>query len=215
MWYNGCSIMEKIGIFGGTFNPVHKGHEITALEFYDKLGLDKLLVVPANIPPHKKNETEASPQSRLEMCEICFGKYKGRDIKVSDIEIKKEGVSYTFDTLAELKKIYPGDLIYFLVGSDMFLYIEHWHKYEKLLEMCVFAVAFRQNGETEKVEVEKLRDSLVKLGCKIELLENAAFEISSTKIREKIKNRDYLGLGRYVSPEVMDYIKEKQIYVLQ
>ena len=215
MWYNGYSAMKKIGVFGGTFNPVHRGHEITALEFYDKFSLDKLLIMPSNIPPHKKNETEVSPKNRLEMCELCFGKHRGRDIQVSDIEIKKEGVSYSFETLAALKEIYPGDLIYFLVGSDMFLSIECWHRYEELLEMCVFAVAFRRSGETERGEVAKLRETLTKRGYEIELLENAAFEISSTKLREKIKNRDFEGIGEYISPEVSDYIKEKKIYVLQ
>ena len=207
--------MGKIGVFGGTFNPVHRGHEITALEFYGKFGLDKLLVIPSNIPPHKKNETGVTPKSRLEMCGICFGKYKGRDIQVSDIEIKKEGVSYTFDTLAELKKTYPGEAIYFLAGSDMFLYIEHWHRYEEVLKMCVFAVAFRQNDETEKNEVKELREKLAKAGYRIELLENAAYEISSTQLRDRIGNRDFEGIGEYISPEVLDYIKEKKIYVLQ
>ena len=207
--------MNRIGVFGGTFNPVHRGHELTALGFYDKFCLDCLLVVPSGIPPHKHDETKVPPHSRLEMCGLCFGKYKSRHIQVSDIEIKKEGVSYTFDTLSQLVKIYPGDLIYFLAGSDMFLSIEGWRRYEELLGMCVFVVAFRQNGETDKNEVETLRKNLTDRGYKIELLENAAFEISSTELREKIRNRDFEGLGRYISPEVLDYIKERKIYVLQ
>lgn len=204
--------IRKIGIFGGTFNPVHRGHEAAALGFCGRFGLDRLLIVPTNIPPHKRNETGVSPQHRLEMCEICFGAYD--NIEVSDIETKKEGVSYTFDTLSSLKKIYPKELIYFLAGSDMFLSIEHWHKYEEILAMCTFAVAFRKRGEAEKGEVSKLREKLTGRGYKIELLENAAFEVSSTELRERLKNRDFGGLDRYISPGVLDYIKERNIYVL-
>ena len=206
---------NKLGVFGGTFNPVHRGHEITALEFYDKYSLDELLVIPSNIPPHKKNEAGVSPRDRFEMCQICFGKYTDRKIQVSDIEIKKEGVSYTYDTLAALVKIYPEDLIYFLVGSDMFLSIEYWHKYKELLDMCVFVAAFRQNGEADRDEAARLCDKLINRGHRIELLENTAFEISSTAIRDRIKNGDLEGLGEYISPEVLDYIKERKIYVLQ
>ena len=132
--------MNKIGVFGGTFDPVHKGHEIPALKFYDKSGLDKLLIIPANIPPHKQNYDGVSAQDRLEMCRICFDKYKNNyNIEVSDIEIKKDGVSYTVDTITDLREIYPGSVIYFLVGSDMFLNLESWRRYKELLEMCIFA----------------------------------------------------------------------------
>lgn len=210
--------MNKIGIFGGTFNPAHKGHEIISLEFYKKFNLDKLLIIPSNIPPHKPSDTNISSQSRLEMCEICFDKYKNLynyNIEVSDIEIKKDGVSYTYDTVKTLRELYPGDIIYFLAGSDMFLYLENWHRYKELLEMCVFVVAFRQNFNIERDEIFKLRENLINQGYQIELLENTAFEISSTQIRDKIKNGDYNNLHDYLSPEVLDYIKERKIYVLQ
>ena len=213
--------MNKIGVFGGTFNPVHKGHEIIAVEFYNKFNLDKLFIIPSNIPPHKPGDANISPQSRLEMCEICFGKYKSLydyNIEISDIEIKKTGVSYSYDTIKALRGIYPDvskDIIYFLVGSDMFLYLEKWRRYKELLEMCVFTVAYRNNNDTDISDVLKLREDLINRGYKIELLENNALEISSTEIREKIKNNDFNDLHDYLSPEVLDYIKERKIYVLQ
>ena len=212
--------MNKIGVFGGTFNPVHKGHEISAVEFYEKFDLNKLLVIPANIPPHKPSYNEVSAQNRLDMCRICFEKYnKFYNIEVSDVEIKRDGVSYTFDTLKSLREIYPVDLneIYYLVGSDMFLYLKNWHRYKELLEMCVFAVAFRKNNNTDTDEVMKLRGELLSQGYKIELLENTAFEVSSTELREKIKpgTFDLNELSEYLSPGVLDYIKERKIYVLQ
>ena len=213
-----CYNKNKIGVFGGTFNPVHKGHEIAAVEFYKKFNLDKLLIIPSNIPPHKPSDNNISSQSRFEMCGICFEKYiklYDYNIEVSDIEIKKDGVSYTYDTIKTLREIYPEDIIYFLVGSDMFLYLEKWHRYKELLGMCVFVVACRQNNNTDISEILKLREILTKQGYKTELLENDALEISSTEIREKIKTGDTENLHDYLSPEVLDYIKERRIYVLQ
>jgi len=210
--------MNKIGVFGGTFNPVHKGHEITAVGFYNKFELNKLIIIPANIPPHKSISEKVTAKQRLEMCEICFEKYRREynyNIEVSDIEIKKDGLSYTYDTVKTLREIYPGDAIYFLAGSDMFLYLKHWRRYKELLEICVFAVAFR-NGK-DMAEVFELRGELINQGYKIDLLENSPFEISSTELREKIKNFgvDSTDLDKYISPEVVNYIKERKIYVLQ
>ena len=96
----------------------------------------------------------------------------------------------------------------------MFLYLEKWRNYKELLEMCVFAVAFRNNNNTDNCEVKKLRNDLINQGYKIELLENTAFEISSTELREKINRGDF-DLQKYLSPEVLDYIKERKIYVSQ
>lgn len=204
--------MKKIGIFGGTFNPIHAGHEKTAADFYDKFKLDKLLIIPANIPPHKKNDEDVSPIDRFEMCRICFDRYKDKNIEISDIEIKKEGVSYSIDTLRTLRGIYPDDKIYFLVGSDMFLYLEKWRDYKELLKLCTFAVAYRNN--TDKAEVSALREKLAKEGYMTELLENTAVEISSTELRSKLKNGDF-DLAGCLAPRILNYIKEKKIYVLQ
>ena len=215
--------MNKIGIFGGTFNPVHKGHEIAAVEFYNRFELNKLIIIPANTPPHKFIGEKVSALQRFEMCEIGFEKYRrdyNYNIEVSDIEIKKDGVSYTYDTVKTLREIYPGGEIYFLAGSDMFLYLEHWHKYRELLEICVFTIAFRfgfNENRPEQAEVLRLRENLINQGYKIEILNNAPFEISSTELRGKIKNFGYdsPGLDNYLSPEVVDYIRERKIYVLQ
>jgi len=209
--------MNKIGVFGGTFDPVHKGHEIPALRFYDKFNLDKLLIIPANIPPHKQNHDGVSAVDRFEMCRICFEKYRDKNkynIEVSDIEIKKDGVSYSVDTITKIREIYPGGVIYFLVGSDMFLNLASWRRYEELLEMCVFAVSFRTSDDTDISEVRKLREKLLSQGYRAELLENDAFVISSTELREKLKRGDF-DLCEYISPEVLDYIKERKFYVLQ
>ena len=200
--------MSKIGIFGGTFNPVHKGHERTAVEFYGKYGLDKLMVIPSNIPPHKQVDARVTAIQRFEMCRVCFGKYSC-NICVSDIEIRKHGVSYTYDTLADIRKSYTDGKIYFLVGSDMFLCLESWYKYQELLKLCAFVVAFR--NERDKREVLEFREKFMEAGAEVELLENEPFEISSTELRRYIIN-NRPGLDRYISAEVLDYIKGQGIY---
>jgi len=198
--------MEKIGIFGGTFNPVHKGHEIAALRFYDRFKLDKLLIVPANIPPHKQIAGQVTARQRFEMCELGFNK---KNMSVLDLEIKKDSVSYSFDTVAEIKKNYKNGKLYFLVGSDMLLYLENWYKYQELLKLCAFVVAYR-NGQ-DRDGILELRDKLIKMGAEIELLENEPFEISSTELREHIKNNN-IELDKYISRKVLEYIKEKKVY---
>ena len=204
--------MNKIGVFGGTFNPVHKGHELIALDFYNKFKLDKLIIMPANIPPHKNIDAKITAEQRYEMCKICFDKYKDYDIDVSDFEIKKDGTSYSYNTVTEIKKDYIDAKIYFLVGSDMFLYLENWYKYQELIKLCAFAVAFR--SERDKREVLELREKFIKMGAEIELLQNEPFEISSTELRGHIKNNNF-DLDKYMSAEILDYIKERNIYVLQ
>ena len=212
--------MKKIGVFGGTFNPIHKGHEKIAKEFYDKFNIDKLLIIPTFIAPHKEHDEKILPSQRLEMCKIAFNthEYIKYNIEASDIEIKKEGKSYSVDTVTALYDIYSREenIIYFLIGTDMFLSIESWRNYEELLELCVFVVAYRFIGDEN--EIVKKKDYLVDRGYKIELLENCVFEISSTKLREKIKkikNRQICGdeLHRYLNKDVIEYINRENLYV--
>jgi len=203
--------MGRIGIFGGTFNPVHKGHEVTAVNFYDKFELDRLLIIPANIPPHKKNDESVSPRDRFEMCRLCFNKYSDKNIEVSDIEIKKDCVNYSIDTIKTICGNYPSDTIYFLVGSDMFLYIEKWRDYKELLGMCTFVAAYRDKKSTAKLCA--LRNKLSGQGYKTELLENEILQISSTELRKKIQEGGF-DLENYLCPEILNYIKEKKFYVL-
>ena len=217
--------MKKIGVFGGTFNPIHRGHEKIAREFYDKFAVDKLLVIPAFVAPHKEIDAQVSPSQRFEMCRLAFdshesdesGAYKKYNIEVSDIEIKKEGRSYSIDTVTALYEIYDrkDNVIYFLIGTDMFLSIESWHRYEELLELCVFVVAYRFDDEPSRTRILSQRDRLVGRGYKIELLENAVFEVSSTELREKIKTeakKNDIELCNYLNKDVIEYINRENLY---
>ena len=189
--------MIKIGIFGGTFNPVHKGHEKIALEFYNKYELDKLIIIPSNIPPHKQINGQVTAEQRYEMCRICFDKYD--NICVSDLEIKNDNISYSYNTVTEIKNNNKDAKLYFLIGSDMFLYLEKWYKYQELLKLCTFVVAYRDDN------------IIIKSGAEIEFLENEPFEISSSEIRADIKNNNY-NLEKYINAEVLNYIRENKIY---
>jgi len=201
---------NKIGLFGGTFNPPHKGHERVALEFYKRLNLDKLIIIPSNIPPHKEIKSNINKNQRLELTRLCFEKYNysyNYNIEVSDVEIKKQNISYTVFTVRKLKEKY--DNLYFLVGSDMYLYIEHWYNYQELLNLCTFVCALRNNCDTEKVY--EMQNKLNLQGYKSIIFKDFDFlEISSTELRKKIKNCE--NLDKYLSPEVIDYIKERRIY---
>ena len=207
--------MKNIGVFGGTFNPIHKGHERIAKEFYDKFNLTKLLIIPAFIAPHKQADEKILPYQRFEMCKLAFSEeeYRKYNIEVSDIEIKKEGKSYSFDTVKALCDIYNRDeyIIYFLVGADMFLTVESWYRYEELLKLCVFTVAYRFAGEDYQTQIISKKNDLIARGFKIELLENSVFEISSTELREKINDNGIL--SDYLNKNVAEYINNKNLYI--
>ena len=114
----------KTGVFGGTFNPVHKGHIMLAEYCMDSVGLDRIIMIPTAVPPHKISKNLASENDRLNMCELaCKGK---KNFSVSDIEIKRQGKSYTYETVTQLKEIYPDDHLYTIMGADMFLTLDRW-----------------------------------------------------------------------------------------
>jgi nicotinate-nucleotide adenylyltransferase len=218
--------MNKIGVFGGTFNPVHKGHEKIAAEFYEKFNIDKLLIVPTFITPQKIPDAKILPYQRFEMCKLAFyaEEYRKHNIEVSDIEIKKEGKSYSVDTVTALYDIYGREksVIYFLIGADMFLSIETWRRYEELLNLCVLVVAYRfgdgSEMEDKKEKKEKIlakKDFLTERGYRIETLDNSVFEISSSELRDRLKSGLIRGdeLSRYLNGDVIEYIKRKNLYM--
>lgn len=189
----------KIGVFGGTFNPVHLGHVNLAKNFKEELKLDKLIVIPTGTPPHKEANKTVSDEDRLNMCRLGFENIA----QVSDMEIKREGKSYTVLTLEELKKEYPNDDIYFLVGSDMLLSFTRWYRWEDILNMCTLCATDRDNTET-------CRNADSELFKKIIFCDFPKFVVSSSEVREKIENKE--DVTKLLTPEVLKYIKEKGLY---
>ena len=186
----------KIGILGGTFNPMHAGHLILAEEVREKLKLDKVIFVPTYLPPHKDNPDIASASSRLSMVKLAI---KGnRHFLASDIEIKRDGRSYTIDTLREFKKIYPQDELYFIIGSDLLKYLDDWKDLDEIIKMVRFVVATRPGYPLEKIP------------SRISTIPIRAVDISGFEIRKAIKeNKSF----RYLVPEaVLKYINKNRLY---
>ena len=186
----------KIGILGGTFNPIHIGHLILAEEVKDKLKLDKVIFILTNIPPHKQNSEIIDAKTRLKMVKLAI---KGnRDFLVSDMEIKRGGVSYTIQTLQELKKIYPQDQLYFITGSDLLRYLDDWKDLSQILEMVNFVVATRPGYPLKMIPPY------------IKTLEIRAVDVSGFQIRKNLKEKRSV---KYLVPEnVLRYIKKNRLY---
>jgi nicotinate-nucleotide adenylyltransferase len=186
----------KIGILGGTFNPIHIGHLILAEEVREKIGLDEVIFVPTYLPPHKDNSDIASAGARLKMVKLAI---KGnRYFQVSDLEIKRDGRSYTIDTLKALKKRYAHDELYFIIGSDLLKYLDDWKDLDEIIQMVSFVVATRPGYPLEKIPSH------------IYTIPIRAVDISGFEIRKAIKeNKSF----RYLVPErVLEYIRKERLY---
>ena len=198
--------MRKIGIFGGTFNPIHEGHIRLAAAYQKEMQFDKLLLIPTKIPPHKRVHHLASDAHRLEMCRIAAEKYPF--LEVSDIEIRRDKKSYTYDTLADLAKEYPDSAFYLIMGSDMFLTFLSWYQAEKMLSMATLLTASRDERDTEALKTEK--EKIEAKGGNAMVLGLPVFEVSSTEIRRRIREKE--NLTGLLDKKVEAYIKKNGLY---
>ena len=199
--------MARIGIFGGTFNPPHLGHKRLALDAFSAAKLDRLIVIPDNSPPHKDSGELVGASDRLEMAKLTFSE----DIFfVSDIEIKRSGKSYTYDTLIEIGKQCPGDELFLIIGSDMLLSFDKWFRYEEILSMVTICCMSRESNEPpEMLEQFALRTLGLNEGDII-ISRSEPFEISSTEIRRLIKSGK--SAARFLDPGTHDFIIRKHLY---
>ena len=189
---------NKIGIFGGTFNPVHKGHVAVAESFIENLSLDLLYVIPNNIPPMKESHG-VSGEDRFNMLKIAFS--GNNNVAVSDIELKREGMSYTRDTVAAIKEMHPNSELYLLTGDDWIDSFDKWKDYRYILDNAQLVVAYREHSD-----ITKSLDRLEALsGKRPKLLENKRIELASSEFRAQ-PNSEALPDG------VFEYIKEKGLY---
>ena len=197
----------KIGIYGGTFNPPHTGHMYAAKQAVQILGLDKLLLIPDRIAPHKEiPEGSPTPEQRLEMLRIASaGEQK---MEVSDIELKREGASYSYLTVEALREQYPDAELYLLMGTDMFLSFHTWREPQRITKHVSLAVFYRgEKGEKEKILARKAQ--MEAEGARVELLENRILSISSTQLRRLIAFRC---AGEFLPEGVGTYITENALY---
>lgn len=177
----------KIGIFGGTFNPPHLGHVEAASQAVKALGLDKLLVIPDAQPPHK-DMPDGSPdaEARLQMAKLAFAGVK--HCRVSDMEIKRGGRSYTVDTLRRIREKYSQDKLYLLMGTDMLACFEEWREFLEIFTIATLAVFARRDEDRDEVEkaAQELRE---KYNAAVRVIEIRAVNVSSTFIRSELAQR--------------------------
>jgi len=177
----------KIAVFGGSFNPPHPGHVKAARAALEDLRPDKFIIMPAADPPHKKlPECSPPPEERLLLTRLAFEDMP--EAEVSDMEIRRDGESYTADTVSQLLSAYPGAGIYLIIGTDMLLYFEKWDRFRWLLENVTLAVLSREWGDTDEIGTHSayLRE---KYGAKVRFIDSPPLPMSSSKLREMLRGR--------------------------
>ena len=199
--------MERIGIYGGTFNPPHIGHIQAAQQALTSLKLDRILLIPDRIAPHKEiPEGSPTPQQRLDMLHIAVKNCPG--LEVSDIELLRDGVSYTYLTVEALKTEYPDAELVLLMGTDMFLSFHTWLNPEVILENASLGVFYRgEKGEAAAIEAKKAE--MEQLGHSIYLVRNEVVNISPAQMRRLLAFRC---AGEFLPEGVLDYIREHRLY---
>ena len=176
----------KIAMFGGSFNPPHMGHVEAARSVIACIHPDRLLIMPTCVSPHKAMADDTPPpEERLELCRLAFAELP--QAEVSDLEIRRQGRSYTVDTLKQLKQLHPDADLTLVMGTDMILSLESWKDPETIMQLAEIAVLLREEGEREAVErqLAHLREAY---GARCQLLETGIYPAASTEIREALKN---------------------------
>lgn len=198
--------MRAVGILGGTFNPPHLAHMVCASEARAQLSLERVLLVPTGVPPHKPMDDEPGPMHRLEMCRLALGEHRDW-LQVSAIEINRDGPSYTVDTLREIHATHPGDELTFIVGGDVAWSLPAWHEPEAILELASVAVAERAGARREEV---RARLAGMAGAHRISYIDVPRLDISSSALRRRVREGrpiDYL-----VADAVADYIDQRRLY---
>lgn len=196
--------IRKLAIFGGTFDPVHIGHKRILRAAGKLLGLDRAFIIPAKEPPHKEGAKITSGEDRLEMCKTAFAGLP--KAVVSDWELTREGKSYSIDTVTGIKGLFPDAKIFFLMGSDMFMSVDSWHRSDELLKLCIPVCMPRaaDNVDLLKIQAAKLGKALV--------IDLKPLDISSTQIRELIAAERWDEAGKYLDSGVLAYIRAHGLY---
>lgn len=198
---------KRVGIFGGTFDPIHMGHLIVAETIMDEFHLDKVVFIPAAVPPHKldKQISPAKHRYMMTMLATC----SNPRFQVSDMEMHRQGPSYSRDTLAQLIEEHGSDTeFYFIVGADSVENLHTWNRIDELLTMCHFIGASRPGCMPD---MEKIAQRFGPLAEKIHCLETPELEISSTEIRHRVGQKRTI---RYIVPEAVEqYIYKEKLYL--
>ena len=198
--------MQKIAVFGGTFNPIHNGHIETAKFFARTLNFNRTVFVPTNIPPHKSAAGIAPAAHRLKMCALAVDGIEG--FEVSGVEIARAGKSYTVDTLNFFKKRYPEAEMYLIMGADMFLTLQDWKAPEEIFRLATICTVPRDENNYLKLKTHAER--LSRRGLRSVVADTARIPISSTQIRNSFKNQQ--DVSSMIPDEVFAYILAHKLY---
>lgn len=207
--FDKLNIYKRFAVMGGTFDPIHYGHLVTAEAVREQFQLEKVLFMPTKNPPHKRNRLVTDSYHRYLMTVLAT--ITNPYFEVSRLEIEREGVTYTVDTIRELRQIHGEDAeIFFITGADAVLEILTWHNVEELLGMCQFVAATRP-GFYDHDMSKKLEEIKTKYNKEIYRIEVPSLAISSTDIRNRIKNNKTV---RYLLPESVEYyIRKNKLYI--
>ncbi len=201
--------MKRYGVIGGTFDPIHNAHLYIAYEAQKQLGLDKIIFMPAGMQPFKIGNKVTDSHLRYNMVEIAIESYE--KFSVSSYEIEKKGISFTYETLEHLKNILDKDCeIFFITGADCLMSIDRWKEAERIFSLCTFVVFSRGGFQSEEIRNKK-KQVEDKFNCRIIVLELKQLEISSTDIRERIKNGKRIDF--FVPEKIDKFIKEHNLYL--
>lgn len=192
---------ERIGIFGGSFDPVHNGHKSVVESCLNSNLIDKMLVLLTPNPPHKQDTDQISYKHRLQMLKIAF--WEDKNVEVSDLEKKLESPSYTLQTICYLQENHPENVYFYCMGEDSIVNFHNWYRYEEILERVPLLVAERPGWDRKDIASNILERTI--------FIEHNPVNISSTDIRLKKSGKE---LGQSVPIQVIDYIREHKLYEL-
>ena len=197
----------RIGIYGGSFNPVHLGHKHLADTMCEKLNLDKCIIIPAFVSPFKTNrKSSVTADDRFNMCELAFS---DDNYVVSNLEIAKGETSYTVNTITALKEQYPDDELCLIVGSDMLLSFDRWYRWQDILKKCTLCAVSRCEEDSLQ-ELEAFAETHLRQAGNVLILPFSPLVVSSTLLREKIRNGE--DTTEFLHPDVQKYIQENKLY---
>ena len=199
--------IKKLGIIGGTFDPIHYGHIGCAEAAADAFDLDEVWFMPANHPNFKQDRDVNDIKDRLKMCELALAAHGNEKFKVSDLEANREGTTFTSETLEILKTDYPDTELFFITGTDAVFALPEWHNSEEILQLATIIAVTRKGYHEPNEEQEKF---LTKYADKIKIVEADVIDVSSSQIRQRLWNR--LDVSDYVPSSIFNYMHNNDLY---